>query len=394
MKRLITLVGTSLFRNYLEENKDIKRYCEVIKDGKDRDRTKNAWETFSDTVERIRKPVLEWAKNNYNASAEIKSILSIQSEVKDDLEVYLLTTDTIDSILASQIIKEVIDGYESEDGAIIDVVSIKTIEGLQVFDRIRLEREGLTNLVDEIYKVFEYYSPDEANVLLNITGGYKCIIPYLTILAQINRAPLYYIFDETEELIKILQAPLDIDWGMFEKYKDAISLLDKGVNKSWAEFKREHGMGDDFKACIYEMEEGIMLSPLGEMFMQRYENFFVVKMPVGGKYYGEEATKRKQLKEAIKELYNKLMNLPVPFEQLTDEILKHAPIKDTWIFKYSKKDVQIRIQYRYNPESKEIAVFNYFFIDSASIDKTYSKRMAEQYEDIRSGSFTSVTFEK
>ena len=41
MKKLITLVGTSLFRNYLEENKDIKRYWELIKDGKDRDRTKS-----------------------------------------------------------------------------------------------------------------------------------------------------------------------------------------------------------------------------------------------------------------------------------------------------------------------------------------------------------------
>ena len=119
----------------------------------------------------------------------------------------------------------------SKENTIINVVSIKAIEGLQVFDRVKLEREGLTNLVDEIYKLFEYYSPDEENVLLNITGGYKCIIPYLTILAQINRAPLFYINDETEELIKIPQAPLDIDWGMFEKYKNQILLLEKGKQK-------------------------------------------------------------------------------------------------------------------------------------------------------------------
>ncbi|NLX87350.1 MAG: hypothetical protein GXY97_09435 [Clostridiales bacterium] len=393
MKKLITLVGTSLFRNYLEENKDIKRYWELIKDGKDRDRTKKAWEEFKGDIERIRKPVLEWARNNFNASAEIKSILSIQNEVKDDLEVYLLATDTLDSILACQVIKEVIDGYKSKENA-INVVSIKAIEGLQVFDRVKLEREGLTNLVDEIYKLFEYYSPDEENVLLNITGGYKCIIPYLTILAQINRAPLFYINDETEELIKIPQAPLDIDWGMFEKYKNQILLLEKGVNKSWVEFKRESGIGEDFKACIDEIEDGIMLSNLGRMFMKRYENFFVVKIPVGSKYYGEEDTKKKQLKEAIKELYNRLMNLPVPFEQLTCKITKHAPIKDSWIYKYSKKDNQIRIQYKYNPENKEIIIFNYLFVKGDAAHDTYSKEMTKQYEDIRNGSFTSVTFEK
>ena len=38
-EKLITLVGTSLFRNYLEENKDIKSIGSN-KDGKDRDRTK------------------------------------------------------------------------------------------------------------------------------------------------------------------------------------------------------------------------------------------------------------------------------------------------------------------------------------------------------------------
>lgn len=196
------------------------------------------------------------------------------------------------------------------------------------------------------------------------------------------------------KLIKIPQAPLDIDWGMFEKYKNAIYQLKDGVNKSWNEFRRENGIGDDFKACIHEFEEGIMLSPLGEMFVKRYENFFVVRIPVGSKYYGEEATRKKQLTEAIKELYNWLINLSVPFEQLTDEKLKHAPIKDSWIYKYNKRDNQIRIQYKYDPKNGELIVFNYFFIDSNSIDKNYSKIMTEQYEDIRNGSFTSITFKK
>ncbi|MGI6450914.1 MAG: hypothetical protein ACOX3R_11720 [Desulfitobacteriia bacterium] len=395
MKKLITLVGTSLFRNYSEVNsKVIDRDWNLIKDGKGRNRTKDTWEKFSKDIERIRKPVLEWARNNYNASAEIKSTLSIQSEVQDDLEVYLLATDTLDSKLASEIIKEVIDGYKSKDDKVIKIASITIVEGLQVFNRSRLEKEGLTNLVDEIYKILGYHYPGEENVLLNITGGYKCIIPYLTVLAQINQAPLYYIFDETEELIRIPQAPLDINWGMFEKYKNAIDQLEKGVNKSWAEFKREHGIGEDFKACIYEFEEGILLSPIGEMFMRRYESFFVVKMPIGGKYYGEEETMKNQLKEAIKDLYRRLMSLSVPFEQLTDDIIKHASIRDSWIFKYNKKDNQIRIQYKYNPENKEITIFNYYFKKGSSFEENYSNRMAEQYEDIRNGSFTFVTFEK
>jgi hypothetical protein len=93
MKKLITLVGTSLFRNYSEIHeraKIIGREWKKIKDGKGRNRNIDTWEEFSEDIERIRKPVLGWAKNNYDSSAEIKSILSIQREVKDDLEIYVI----------------------------------------------------------------------------------------------------------------------------------------------------------------------------------------------------------------------------------------------------------------------------------------------------------------
>ena len=66
---------------------------------------RKSWEEFKGDIERIRKPVLEWARNNFNASAEIKSILSIQNEVKDDLEVYLLATDTLDRFWLARLLR-------------------------------------------------------------------------------------------------------------------------------------------------------------------------------------------------------------------------------------------------------------------------------------------------
>ena len=57
------------------------------------------------------------------------------------------------------------------------------------------------------------------DILFNISGGYKATIPYLTMLAQINGADIYCIFEDTEELITIPPVPITIDMELFDEYK-------------------------------------------------------------------------------------------------------------------------------------------------------------------------------
>ena len=63
------------------------------------------------------------------------------------------------------------------------------ISDLQVKDSKRFIK-GMRNLIDEIFEIADEYW---GNVIMNITGGYKASIPYLTILAQLNGCPIYYI---------------------------------------------------------------------------------------------------------------------------------------------------------------------------------------------------------
>ena len=107
MKKIITTVGTSIFNNYLVEFDDIKNHYTSIEKMRH-----SKWNECKDRVEKIRKPVTEWAKENQEASAEIKTILKLYQSVKENLDVYLLATDTVTSRLASEIIKDIFSDIE------------------------------------------------------------------------------------------------------------------------------------------------------------------------------------------------------------------------------------------------------------------------------------------
>lgn len=181
-----------------------------------------------------------------------------------------------------------------------------TISGLQVSDRKLFEEEGMPNLIKRIEDVCgSYYE----KIVFNITGGFKTTIPYLTIMGQVNNIPLYYIFEETEELIKIPQSPIDISWGRFEKYADVFRDLEKGIEKDWNQYKREKNIEYDFKVCIWENEENngmAELNAIGRIFWNKYKRIIMVYLLKGMDYFHEKQGNRNQINKAIQELYGRL----------------------------------------------------------------------------------------
>lgn len=144
-----------------------------------------------------------------------------------------MASETMLSWISAEIIKEQLEteGY---------VVHFEVVSGLQVKDALRFEKEGLVNFIDRVW----YFSNGGYNGVLNVTGGYKALIPYATILAQLYQMPMYYLFGDTFSaqesypLIRFPQAPLAIDWSTFEKYASVIriytqeSTIGKSTNES------------------------------------------------------------------------------------------------------------------------------------------------------------------
>lgn len=168
------------------------------------------------------------------------------------------------------------------------------------------------------------------------------------------------IISRFDELIKIPQVPVDVNWAMFEKNAYVLERLEEGI-MDWPQFKREHNIGEDFQACFWE-EDGLAgLNAIGRIFWERFKNFIVVKVPRGFGLFSDKPGNRRQVGKAINQLYNRLMDvidnnkMITSQEQLLDYIkglskqddLRHAtnPGKNLFIFKYT--DVEhIRLVYR------------------------------------------------
>ncbi len=301
MKTLITPVGTSLFTNYLDKNGDsaFSHNYETI--GKS---PASEWNAYDYEIEDLKTSSLEFIKQEKDsASAELQSITKIQDKLKEDLKVRLFASDTIASRLAAEILAD--DTVASVLGDNISVefdTQTDMIKGLQVEDPKVFSNEGMTNLIRKIDENAGGYWPALA---INITGGYKATLPYLTILAQVKRVPLYYNFEDTDALIKIPQSPLVIDFGLIERHSDILMQIHEGI-ENWSQFRSQHYQAvQDLEAFIEIDGNYALLSPIGEIFWEEHQRYFIVELP-GGSYYSYDGDKRQLIDAAIKELYGRL----------------------------------------------------------------------------------------
>lgn len=259
MKKIITMVGTSIFDNYFEHSSDktFKNHFEALKDRQSKD-----YNNELGKIEGIKKKISFWLKETdvKNASAEIKSLIKLKENLQDDFEVYLFSSDTILGRLAGEILEEGLKKLsEFEDGRI----TLDIIGDLQVKDSKKF-MNGMRNLIEKTFKITNGYWD---NTVINITGGYKATIPYLTILAQLNGCPIYYIFEDQDALIKIPSLPLStevINCEDLRNNKDIIAKLQKGIDNEkdyneliYSDFYRKYG--------VMVWEDYVNNSPIAEL---------------------------------------------------------------------------------------------------------------------------------
>lgn len=257
MKTIITTVGTSIFKNAIKSNLHIKDYYGDIEN-----LHYSEWNSQEVRREDIKKTILDSDfLHNTNSSAEIQTIYKIIEDFKKlenkDYKIILLTTDTILSNLAAEIIQIHLEKEE------FPKLEIRKIDNLLVsFEHVTSEEKktekakinsGFNNLIkilDEIIK-----KEKAENCILNISGGYKALIPYTTIIGQLYKVPLMYMYEDSDTLVVIDPMPINFDMGIAELYMpyledrylnnpDTIPLVAKKKLESWK--------------LIHKNEEGII----------------------------------------------------------------------------------------------------------------------------------------
>lgn len=244
MYRVITTVGTSLITNYCDEEvRNVEGYVSILQDLEELE-SLNAnivLEGKNFVVRKLEKRLNDyWIKGlrkdkegnwckadeyNKDCCAEIKTLLEFYRQEKAkrnkdfEMEVYLISTDTPASALAAKLIKENISNFNEN----IKFLDIFVAEGLQTEDCKRFQKVGIDKLFEYIddkilKKENEDNIFDKVKTVINISGGYKALIPYMTIFAQIYDLECIYIYEESDSLITIPPLPIQIDWAFVEEY--------------------------------------------------------------------------------------------------------------------------------------------------------------------------------
>lgn len=212
MRTILCTVGTSIAQG-----------CKALRSYQ---RTTTLWEDAADDLaveirDRLAGLNLTADAGRTEASAEINSLNRL-GITENDL-VVLLATDTADGRTCAEVLKRNLhEVFPLSD----DHVILHRIPGLQVHDEKRLREEGLAALIDRIMAYVD--NPQYrfgGEIILNPTGGYKGVVPFLAAIGMIFRLKTVYVFEFSGVLITLPPLPVSFDLHLYERAAPALQLI-------------------------------------------------------------------------------------------------------------------------------------------------------------------------
>lgn len=229
--KIITTIGTSLFENYMLKNENRTPALSYIKHIKEQKCHFLDYFSEEERIEEIKKCIKDWedykSGNNLYLSAEINSLCRIIKDLETHVEIHLITTDSVLSVLAADLIKFWFECFYKNQVKITfsipenfeawDDNHLHIIKDLQIYSG-KGYQNGFHNLLNALNKA----TNENDETILNITGGYKAIIPVITIFSQLKNIPIKYLYNEgtdndDAEIITIHNTLLGFDWTLIEE---------------------------------------------------------------------------------------------------------------------------------------------------------------------------------
>jgi putative CRISPR-associated protein (TIGR02619 family) len=194
-----------------------------------------------------------------DTSAEIKSL--IKMEINPNDRVILIASDTIDGKLSAELAQTFLTERE-----ICLEVEIKVIRGLQAIDASLFQREGLKNLLAFLV------SRGNEDIVLNLTGGFKSVVPYLSLIGMLFNKPVRYIHEDSEDVITLSNLPILMNDNLLLLVEDKLRKIEKETSIQKDEWQAGIDFNDRrFDALIEETRGQVTLSGLGLLFWERFK---------------------------------------------------------------------------------------------------------------------------
>lgn len=308
---VVTLVGASLIENYnstcknfdllkLRTNNKMENLSKEYSKYKAKEYSK---ENYGKFIKAVSDSLTEWIKsiefkdyNDYNngnfkknveksninqyACAEINSLIRFAERKKQDLDVYLLSSDTVVSCVLASIIAECFDKYKTKSSYKISVhYNLET-------DRIKdLQMENyndfLTNGFRELINRYSQIEKTNYGIYFNITSGYKGVVPLVNMMGLVYEFKIFYLFNEqSSDIVEMPQIPIAIDESVIEKHIECFFTV---YNKLFISREKIYEIDSQFltdestKLCFdYDEDGNVFLNPLGELLYSKCRSKFAI----------------------------------------------------------------------------------------------------------------------
>jgi len=192
--------------------------------------------------------------------AEINSVAAMQRQdlLTPDDHIHLLLSDTKDG----RYIGEILCRYFRRWFKKCDHTVIK---GLTHEEGGRFGAVGLKNLVREAFRIYNDAHNQGLQLLINATGGYKAQISFVGLVGQAMQVPVYYLFEEFEEIIELPPMPVALDFRLWLEYFELFDTIEERTAIAAAD-PRLRNLPERLKV-LFECEgNNVTLSYMGLLF--------------------------------------------------------------------------------------------------------------------------------
>lgn len=188
-------------------------------------------------------------------------------------EVILLASDTAEGRVCAEMLRDaVLLAFELTEEA----VRIERVAGLQVRNPQQLRQAGLPNLIrgviDEIRAAARV--PGQ-RVVLNSTGGFKGVAPFIAVLGMILGVRTVYVFEFAETLIDLPPLPITFDLQLYQRARPALQEILRHGRLTRESFLSHIGGFEPFETDLFlgfvepdEAPEMVRLSPLAVVLVE------------------------------------------------------------------------------------------------------------------------------
>ncbi|BAY83094.1 hypothetical protein NIES267_25800 [Calothrix parasitica NIES-267] len=244
MKTLvISTVGTSLLTNCIDQDIDPDNWLKRLQDTANytEDEINKHCEDVLATITELNQRAEE---KLYNKETEISEIRETCAELNGIYGLYdekleqgisdthiLITTDTAQGRITSKLIEKFLQDNKLKNTTtcIQPQLSLKSSTAF---------KEGMAKVIPYIRDTIEGFQKNQYQIYFNLVGGFKALQGYFNTIGMFYANEIIYVFEGSNEVIKIPRLPIKVDIEKIEPFKVQLAMMEQGdVYKSWEKLK-------------------------------------------------------------------------------------------------------------------------------------------------------------